>query len=90
MGTFEDIGALGKGALVLAVALAVGFLVIATTLTNIYSQEGISAANCANSSACNGTVAIQAALGTMPAWIGLVILIGIAGIVLALIRKFKS
>lgn len=58
-----------------AVVLAVGLIVLAQLATNANSIQ-------ANSAAYNATVAITTQLGTVPNWIGIIITVALAFIVL--------
>ena len=81
-GVFEQIGALGIGAVGLAVTLAVVFLVF----SNLADNTQIAADG-------NATYAVeqaQTAVGTLPGWIGLIILVAIAALILLLVRGLRS
>ena len=87
---FDEFGAMAKAVLGVGLSLAVGFIILASVKTNILTQEGLATTGCINSTACNSTAEVVGALGTLPGWLGLLVLIGVAGVILTLVRKLRS
>ena len=86
---FADMGNLAKGALVCLLALVVGFLVAAQVQSQIATTQGI--ADVTNESqwttAYSATVTTTNAVATIPGWIPLIILVGIASLILMLVKQ---
>ena len=80
----------------IAITIVITFLIMAQTLTQTGVVEGIDTTNatqCAGSYACNATNTLREAVGVVPAWIGIIVLVAIAGVLIGLVmafRKFRS
>lgn len=85
----SQLGALGVGVATLVIILAVTFLVMAQVGTQSALQDSTSSAfsNC-NTSACNATRTLTNAAATIPAWVPLIILVAIGGLILSLVAVF--
>lgn len=81
-GVIEQLGALGVGAITLLITLVVVFL--------IASNIGANASVVADANATNAVNVITTAAGTIPGWVGLVILVAIGGLLLFLVRAFRQ
>lgn len=89
-GVLENLGALAKGAIVALVTIVVGFLIASQVRTQVINNDvaGV-ATNCSNSVACNATDTMMAATATIPTWVGLIILVAIAGLIMYMVNRFK-
>ena len=84
----QQLGALGIGIATLVVVLAVTFLVLAQTGSQAATLNSEANLSVCTSQACNSTRVLTSATATIPDWVPLIILIGIGGIVLALVAAF--
>ena len=81
-GVFDALSAIAIGVAALAIVLTVAFLI----LSNLASNTQVAAD--ANATAAVQTITNDAA--TIPSWVGLVLLVAIAGLILILVRGFRT
>ena len=89
----DGLGKLAIGAVVLTIVLTVGFLIVAQANTQIATLDNIdtnNASQCATSVACNATTTLNAAMSTIPDWVGLIIIATIGGLLIGLVAIFKT
>ena len=79
-GVFDQLGALGVGVATLVITLAVVFLILAQVAAN--------AQVVADANATASTLTLTNAAATIPAWVPLIILVAIGGLILSLVAVF--
>ena len=91
-GVFPELSGMAIGVATILVILVVGFLIAASVKTQIgvvdADIENANTSECPKSVSCNATTQIVDAVATIPGWVGLIILVGIGGILLAMIKRF--
>jgi len=85
---FDQLGALGIGVATLVIIMAVTFLVLAQTGAQAATLDGAANLSDCGSTACNSTKVLTSAAATIPAWVPLVILVAIGGLILSLVAVF--
>jgi len=80
-GVLDNLSALGIGAVSVTITLAIVFLIF----SNLASNTSIAA----DGNATAATSTIQAAVGTIPGWVPLIILVAIGVLLLFMIRGFN-
>lgn len=88
----EDMTKLFMGLGSIAIILVVAFLIVAEGKTQIGTTEGIDTTNqtlCENSTACNATVGIQAAMTDAVDWLPIIVITVIGGLLIGLVAWFR-
>jgi len=81
----EGMSKLGITAVTLTIVLVVGFLIASNVLDQIDTNAGD---EFANTTAQNSTQTLITAMGTIPGWVPLIILVSIGGLLLMMIKGF--
>lgn len=92
-GAFAQFGALAIGIVTLMVILVVGFLIMAEGQSQAGEIEGLTYSNateCATSVTCNATNTLTDAVATVPGWVPIVVIVAIGGVLLAMVKQFRS
>lgn len=87
----NQLGALGVGVATLVIILSVTFLIMAQTgsqAASINAGGANDSLSTCYSLACNATKDLTTATATIPAWVPLIILVAIGGLILALVAVF--
>lgn len=89
-GQLQGVTRLLPGIVVVAIALVVGFLVMAQAVTQIHTLEGACNATDSTGYACNATKATQAAMEDIPGWLPIIIITSIGIFLLAMVKMIKA
>ena len=87
-GFIDQIKAVVVGIAVVALVIAIGFVILAQMKAQIVSTEGLNAGTVSNSSATNATNVMITALSQIPGWMPILILVAIGGLVIGAVMYF--
>ena len=88
---FDRIGQLAVAIGVFAIVMVVGFLIMAQAQDQIVDVQDINESNQAEwTTAYNASTSLQSSLEDVPAWIPIVVVVAIGGILIALVSAFKG
>lgn len=94
---FDQLGGLVIGLVVVGVVMAVGFLIMSNVRTQVAAQEGVYVNNGSSisggvmiSSAWNGTTTSMNALGTLPGWLPIIVIVVIGSLLIGLVLAFRQ
>ena len=89
-GSFGQLASLGLGIATLVIILAMTFLILAQTGDQAATTAGYTNLTSCISGSCNATKTLTTATATLPAWVPIIILIAVAGVILAMVAVFGS
>jgi len=87
-GFIDQIKAVVVGIAMIAIVIAVGFVILAQMKVQIVSTEGLAVGTVSNSSASNATNVMINALAQIPMWMPILILVAVGGLVIGAVMYF--
>ena len=85
----EQLGKLAVGVVSLAIILVVGFMVMTQGKDQMATTDGYSNATTCVSVGCNSTDTLSTAVGTLPGWVPLIIIVGVGMVLLGMVKMFS-
>ena len=86
---FEQLGKLGIGVVTLAIILVVGFMVMSQGKDQIAETDGYTNASACVTAGCNATDTMVGAVGDIPDWVPIIVIVGIGMILIGMVRVFS-
>ena len=87
-GFIDQIKAVVVGIAIVAIVIAVGFVILAQMKVQIVSTEGLAVGAISNSSATNATNVMIQSLSQIPGWMPILILVAVGGLVIGAVMYF--